>query len=56
MNEEQKKLEAALENASKDLVKAKAGAMDAENKYGSAYQALVKAGYRRQIRLKYRGK
>lgn len=50
-------LERDLELASKDLQNA-AGrqAQGAENKYGDAYQRLVRAGLRPQIRKRYRVK
>lgn len=48
-------LERDLAIASKNLTGSKGNAAQGnENKYGQAYQALVRAGYRLQLRKKYR--
>lgn len=52
-------LERNLEAASRDLRKAlptTKGGVGNENNYSAAYQALVRAGVRPQLRSKYRGK
>jgi hypothetical protein len=55
MNDEQIKLERYLELASKALTSSQGrGAQGAENYYGQTYQRLVRAGYRPQMRRKYR--
>lgn len=52
------KLESALNAAATTLKKGltmNAGGQRAENQYGAAYQALVQAGLRTQLRERYRG-
>ena len=52
---DQTDLERNLQIASKELAGAHGRtAQGTENKYGQAYQALVRAGYRPQLRKKYR--
>ena len=54
MTTENLKLEQDCYEAGKALAKAAPGAKAPENAYGAAYQALVKAGLRPQIKYKYR--
>jgi hypothetical protein len=55
LEREQESLERDLSIASKALSNSPGRlAQGAENKYGQAYQALVRAGYRPQLRYKYR--
>ena len=55
MTEDKDKLERAFDSAGKKLAGSTGkSAKGAENNYGMAYQQLVKAGYRPQIRYKYR--
>ena len=51
MTELQEKLESAFIAASRKI----GGLPGTEGVYANAYQALVQAGFRRQIRRKYRG-
>ena len=52
---DQSDLERSLQIASKELAGAHGRtAQGTENKYGQAYQALVRAGFRQQLRKKYR--
>jgi len=55
MMEDKDKLERAFASAGQKLAGSTGkSARGAENSYGAAYQQLVKAGYRPQLRLKYR--
>ena len=56
MSEDVERLNSALNVASQNLRKIVGGKAGegTENKYGEAYQALVRAGARPQLRAKYR--
>lgn len=56
MSEDKDRLESSLNSASTAVRKQMGGKTgeSAEKVYGQAYQALVKAGFRPQLRKKYR--